>query len=167
MGGCPGSAFLLGVLFFLPKSRIANRGSRWFTSRKGSRGSPASRALLDPFERETERAQSHLGTYDDGIDKTQRAQVLLQLLVAFGHSSGQRESVRRIISAAKSMLSRNAISRAGEGLPSSADSFRHAKIAAITPRARLRPSSISFSIGVLRKNLRQRKGATVYYFFSH
>ena len=34
---------------------------------------------------------------------------------------------------------------------------------AITPRVRLRPSSISFSIGVLRKNLRQRKGTTVYY----
>ena len=32
------------------------------------------------------------------------------------------------------MLSRNAISRAGEGLPSSSDSFRHAKIAAMTPR---------------------------------
>ena len=31
---------------------------------------------------------------------------------------GHRESIRRIISAAKSMLSRNAISRAGEGLPS-------------------------------------------------
>ena len=43
---------------------------------------------------------------------------------------GQRESIRRIISAAKSMLSRNAISRAGEGLPSSAASFLHAKIAA-------------------------------------
>jgi hypothetical protein len=103
-----------------------------YTSRKGSTGSPSSRALPDQFERETERAQSHLGTYDDGIDKTQRAQVLLQLLVAFGHSSGQRESVRRIISAAKSMLSRNAISRAGEGLPSSADSFRHSKIEAMT-----------------------------------
>jgi hypothetical protein len=79
---------------------------------------------------------------------------------------GQRESIRRIISKAKSMLSRNAISRAGEGLPSSTDSFRHAKIAAMTPRVRLRPSSISFSIGVLRKNLRQRKGTPVYYFFS-
>jgi hypothetical protein len=45
------------------------------------------------------------------------------------------------------MLSRNAISRAGEGLPSSAASFLHAKIAAITPRVLLRPSSISFSIG--------------------
>ena len=76
---------------------------------------------------------------------------------------GQRESIRRINSAAKSMLSRNAISRAGEGLPSSADSFRHAKIAAITPRVRLRPSSISFSIGVLRKDLRQRRETTVYY----
>jgi hypothetical protein len=41
-----------------------------FTSRKGSRGSPSSRALPDQFERETERAQSHLGTYDNGIDKT-------------------------------------------------------------------------------------------------
>ena len=60
---------------------------------------------------------------------------------------GQRESIRRIISAAKSMLSRNAISRAGEGLPSRTDSFLHAKIAAMTPRVRLRPSSISFSIG--------------------
>jgi len=45
---------------------------------------------------------------------------------------GQRESIRRIISTAKSMLSRNAISRAGEGLPSSAYSFRHAKIEAMT-----------------------------------
>jgi hypothetical protein len=45
---------------------------------------------------------------------------------------GRRESIRRIISTAKSMLSRNAISRAGEGLPSSADSFRHAKIEAMT-----------------------------------
>ena len=60
---------------------------------------------------------------------------------------GQRESIRRIISTAKSMLSRNAISRAGEGLPSSAASFLHAKIAAITPSVRFRPSSISFSIG--------------------
>jgi hypothetical protein len=59
----------------------------------------------------------------------------------------KRESIRRIISAAKSMLSRNAISRAGDGLPSSAASFLHAKIAAMTPRVRLRPSSISFSIG--------------------
>jgi len=42
------------------------------------------------------------------------------------------------------MLSLNAISLAGEGLPSSADIFRHAKIAAMTPR-------------VLRKDLRQRK----------
>jgi hypothetical protein len=67
---------------------------------------------------------------------------------------GQRESIRRIISAAKSMLSRNAISRAGDGLPSNAVTFLHAKIAAMTPRVRLRPSSISFSIGVLRKNLR-------------
>jgi hypothetical protein len=48
---------------------------------------------------------------------------------------GQRESIRR----AKSMLSLNAISRAGDGLPSSADSLLHAKIAAITPRVRLRP----------------------------
>ena len=56
-------------------------------------------------------------------------------------------SILRIISAAKSMLSRNAISRAGDGLPSSAASFRHAKIAAMTPRVRLRPSSISLSIG--------------------
>jgi hypothetical protein len=79
---------------------------------------------------------------------------------------GQRESIRRIISAAKSMLSLNANSRAGEGLPSSADNFRHAKIAAMTPRVRFRPSSISFSIGVLRKDLRQRNGAKVYY-FSH
>jgi hypothetical protein len=76
---------------------------------------------------------------------------------------GQRESIRRIISTAKSMLSRNAISRAGEGLPSSADSFRHAKIVAMTPRVRLRPSSTSFSIGVLRKNLRQSRETTVYY----
>ena len=59
---------------------------------------------------------------------------------------GQRESIRRIISAAKSILSRNAISRAGDGLPSSADIFRHAKIVAMTPMVRLRPSSISFSI---------------------
>jgi hypothetical protein len=80
---------------------------------------------------------------------------------------GHRESIRRIISAAKSMLSRNAISRAGEGLPSSTDSFLHAKMAAMTPRVRLRPSSISFSIGGLRKDLRQRKGTTVYYFFFH
>lgn len=80
---------------------------------------------------------------------------------------GQRESIRRIISAAKSMLSRNAISRAGDGFPSSADSFLHAKIAAITPRVRLRPSSISLSIGVLRKDLRQRRGTTVYYSFFH
>jgi hypothetical protein len=34
---------------------------------------------------------------------------------------GQRESIRRIISTAKSMLSRKAISRAGEGLPSKAE----------------------------------------------
>jgi hypothetical protein len=78
---------------------------------------------------------------------------------------GQRESILRIISAARSILSRNAISRAGEGLPSSRDSFRHAKIVAMTPSVRLRPSSISFSIGVLRKNLRQRRGTTVYYYF--
>jgi hypothetical protein len=39
----------------------------------------------------------------------------------------QEQPAARIISAAKSMLSWNAISRAGEGLPSSADSFRHAK----------------------------------------
>jgi len=56
--------------------------------------------------------------------------------------------IRRIISAAKSMLSLNAISRAGDGFPSSTDSFLHARIAAITPRVRLRPSSISFSIGI-------------------
>jgi hypothetical protein len=35
----------------------------------------------------------------------------------------------------------------------------------MTPRVRLRPSSISFSIGVLRKDLRQRKGTTVYYYY--
>ena len=74
--------------------------------------------------------------------------------------AGQRESILRIISTAKSMLSRNAISRAGDGLPSSANSFRHARIAAMTPRVHLRPSSISFSIEVLRKDLRQRKGTT-------
>jgi hypothetical protein len=73
---------------------------------------------------------------------------------------GHRKSIRRIISTAKSMLPRNAISRAGEGLPSSAANFRHAKIAAMTPRVRLRPSSVSFSIGVLREDLRQEKGTT-------
>jgi integrase len=41
------------------------------------------------------------------------------------------------------MLSRNAISRTGEGFPSSAANFLHAKIAAMTPRVRLRPSSIA------------------------
>jgi hypothetical protein len=61
--------------------------------------------------------------------------------------SGQRELIRRIISAAKSMLSLNAISRAGEGLPSNADIFRHAKIAAMTPRVRLRPSPVLFPSG--------------------
>jgi hypothetical protein len=51
---------------------------------------------------------------------------------AFYRFSGQRESIIRIISAAKSMLSRNAISRFEDGLPSSATIFRHAKIAAMT-----------------------------------
>jgi len=53
------ASFYLRILFFLPKSRAADKGSGWFTSLKGSGGSPASRALLDPFERETERALSH------------------------------------------------------------------------------------------------------------
>ncbi len=35
------------------------RTHEWFTSRKESEESPASRGLLDPFERETERALSH------------------------------------------------------------------------------------------------------------
>jgi hypothetical protein len=52
---------------------------------------------------------------------------------------GHLWSILRIISTAKSMLSRNAISRAGDGLPSSAADFLHAKIAAMTPRVRFRP----------------------------
>jgi len=71
---------------------------------------------------------------------------------------GQRESIRRIISAAKSMLSRNAISRACEGLPSSTVSFLHAKIVAMTPRVRLRPSSISFSIGSSPQEFAAKEG---------
>ena len=46
-----------------------------------------------------------------------------KLSAHYRFDEGQRESIRRIISTAKSMLSRNAISRAGEGLPSSAAQF--------------------------------------------
>src|SRR5882672_5173922 len=35
--------------------------TKCFTSRKGSGGSPSSRALPEQFGRETERAQNHLG----------------------------------------------------------------------------------------------------------
>jgi hypothetical protein len=45
--------------------------------------------------------------------------------------------------AAKSILSRNAISLAGDGLPSSVASFLQITIAAITPLVRFRPSSIA------------------------
>ena len=61
-------------------------------------------------------------------------QLNVKVSAHYRFDEGQRESIRRIISAAKSILSRNAISRAGEGLPSRTDSFRHAKIAAMTPR---------------------------------
>jgi hypothetical protein len=63
-------------------------------------------------------------------------------LIVYDFVEGQRESILRIISTAKSMLSRNAISRTGDGFPSNAVNFLHAKIAAMTPRVRLRPSSM-------------------------
>jgi len=61
--------------------------------------------------------------YREGLERqTADNSVVLRGSRAKGH--GQRKSIRRIISAAKAMLSRNAISRAGEGLPASAVSFR-------------------------------------------
>ena len=56
--------------------------------------------------------------------------------------AGQRASIRRSNSSARLMDSVNADCRAGEGLPSSAESFRQRKIAAMTASVRFRPSSI-------------------------
>src|SRR6266851_461771 len=47
---------------------------RSFTSRKASGGSPASRALLDPFERETERALPSLGSFRRARDAPRQSQ---------------------------------------------------------------------------------------------
>jgi hypothetical protein len=81
--------------------------------------------------------------------------------------SGQRESILRIISAAKSMLSRNAILACWRGFAFQRGEFPARKDFGDDAKGSFAAFVDLFVDRVLRKDLRQRKGARVYYFLFH